>query len=629
MSKKIGQSIDSEQHGVKMTLEPVNENAARHRTFVADSNYISDLKSRERPPRRRLMVGNSFIILFMMLVISGAAPTGRAQVQPAEQKGLPANSNFAAADVDTVNLQNGNLHIEIPIFVDKQRAGKTLRWELIYDSRTWLKKFNPATCGRPPCTPVGSYGNILLDNITTAGWRLSGPQNWTIGSTHQDLTCDTTNEPLSQVTNWSVTDPQGTQHLLPITQELGTPCNGQTLIGPALDGSGIVYDSTSNIIYLKDGTQISSSAIRDSNGNLYTFADNRDANGRVPVTTTVGSNIQYTSPLGVALSGPSYTKYTVRDSGGNPTVYTVNYQAVDFKSNFCNVPASSGLTCNESSGVLLLISSITLPDNRAYSFTYNNNSAGEIATMTLPTGAVISYGYGLYYNPIFNSNRFYPPNYVGGPAISSRTISVDGSTQPWTYNVGLGAESTVTDPYGNVTIHDFNNIQAPGYSNFETPEVYETLTTYKDSSGAVLRTVATQYTAEFSNVFSIPVNVRPTSVTTTLDNGQVTQTQTDYETFSFPDNYGNEVATRKNPSEIRVYDYGSGAPGNLIEKTDYTYLHNDVPAYATLNIVDRPSTVTISDGSGNVAALTSYEYDNYSHAGQTFSPSGATQHDSS
>jgi hypothetical protein len=41
-----------------------------------------------------------------------------AQIVTAEEKGLPPNSTFAGADVDTVNLQNGNLHISIPIYTD-------------------------------------------------------------------------------------------------------------------------------------------------------------------------------------------------------------------------------------------------------------------------------------------------------------------------------------------------------------------------------------------------------------------------------------------------------------------------------------------------------------------------------
>ncbi len=592
------------------------------------NEFSSHNNANDRSARATQIAAHSFIALLIVLVICGSSTFGWSQPSIAEQKGLPANSTFAGGDIDTVNLQNGNLHVVIPIYVDKQRGGKTLRWELIYDSPTWIKKFTPNNCGQKVCNPIGWF-SVGPDNLYIANWRLAGPQNWGVSNIWSDLTCPSTNLPYVAVVNWSVTDPQGTQHMLPLRQEPDGNCEGQALKGPALDGSGIFYDSQAQIIYLKDGTQISSSEIRDANGNLYTFANNQDANGRTPVVTINGPNTTYTSPLGKKLTGyPSYTTYTVSDSGGNPQVYTVTYEAIDETSSLCNVPNKGLLSCTEYSGVSLVISSITLPDDRAYTFTYNNNSPGEIASITLPTGAVVSYTYGIYYQLLTSTLKGDPGNVVGGPAVSSRTVTHDGTSQTWSYGIGLAGPTTVTDPVGNVATHTFSTILAPGYSEFPSTNEYEVSATYANSSGTVLRNVATSYTAEFSNVYDLPVNVRPISITTTLDNGQVMQTQTDYETFTFPDSYGSEVATRLNPTEQRIYDYRSGSPGSLLKKIDYTYLHNVTPAYTNLNIVDKPSTVVVSNGSGSVASKTSYEYDNYSHANQPFLPSNAIQHDS-
>jgi YD repeat-containing protein len=139
--------------------------------------------------------------------------------------------------------------------------------------------------------------------------------------------------------------------------------------------------------------------------------------------------------------------------------------------------------------------------------------------------------------------------------------------------------------------------------------------------------VTTDYTGEtgpMGNSFALG-NIRPIRATTSLSNGTgttVTKTETDYETFS-----ANSLTwTRLNPTETRAYDFGSGSPGSLLRKTDYTYLHNSRSIYQTLNIVDRPTTIVISNGQGNTSAQTTNEYDNYTNGIQA---SGAIQRDSS
>lgn len=120
------------------------------------------------------------------------------------------------------------------------------------------------------------------------------------------------------------------------------------------------------------------------------------------------------------------------------------------------------------------------------------------------------------------------------------------------------------------------------------------------------------------------VNLRPISETTTLDNGLESQVQTDYETFSL----NGATFTRLNPTEEREYDYGSGGPGPLLRKTDYTYLHTNSQTYLNLNIVDRVTGVIVYNGSGTQLAQTIKEYDNYTQGIQA-PPGNPVQHDSS
>jgi hypothetical protein len=161
---------------------------------------------------------------------------------------------------------------------------------------------------------------------------------------------------------------------------------------------------------------------------------------------------------------------------------------------------------------------------------------------------------------------------------------------------------------------------------------------YYDAAAKVVRSVKKDWAGELGPDNSVN-NARVIRETTTLDNGLVSKVETDYETFPYavgscygctgtPWVGGGFTATRLNPTERREFDYGSGAPGPLLRRKDYAYLHNNNSAYATLNIVDRPATITVYDGSGNKVSQTTYEYDNYSHSGMpAMQSSNAVQHD--
>jgi RHS repeat-associated protein len=138
-------------------------------------------------------------------------------------------------------------------------------------------------------------------------------------------------------------------------------------------------------------------------------------------------------------------------------------------------------------------------------------------------------------------------------------------------------------------------------------------------------------------------NVLPIRVTTTLANGLVSKTETDYDnalsyhgpvdgiqfnyascyldgsgtrvcTWTTPDtfpvtnyagSYGNVVAERE-------YDWGQGTPGPLLRQTLTNYLWQSNSNYLTYNFLDLVSSSTVQDGSGNQVAQTTYGYDEYS-----------------
>ena len=318
---------------------------------------------------------NLFFVAAAMFFVS--APCGLAQrVHDGNQTGLPPFGSFHGSNFDLVSLVNGNLHVEIPIVSLSQRGGRVIRTRFVYDIPTWQVYWIPL----PPSDP-GAPGYWVLDKGSdqldgTTKWRLSteGLSGWKAGYTYTEETC--TNPPYMNYyvfSNYTITDSDGTKHQVPLRKEASsTPCLGQVLTGPALDGSGLVaeLDPSSQFVTkvkFKNGTQNN----LDSNGNT------ADVLGRIPVVVS-------TLPNGS-------TQWTVKDSNGNPQVYTLEYTTRSINvDSFCTMgPRTSpcyGLgTFNES-----VPWKLTLPNGKQYIFTWDG-SGTNMGDVVLPskTGQVV------------------------------------------------------------------------------------------------------------------------------------------------------------------------------------------------------------------------------------------------
>jgi RHS repeat-associated protein len=546
-----------------------------------------------------------------------------AQLTTAEEKGLPTNSVFSGGDVDVVNLENGNLHISIPLASVAQRGGSTLKWAFVYDTQAWEKQWVLYPCNLRSCQPPGYYVPETNTNVAS-GWRVVSPSSWTVGSTQSGIIdCQGPGFSYTQYTNFVVTDPEGAQHPLPLRDE-SQNCLGQTLAGPTLDGSGMYFDSQAGILYMKDGTQYTggySQTLR-----MGGFSNGQDTNGNQfsPTADTLNRDI-ITTGGGTNSNGMPYTTWTINDSSGNPLVFRLDFQMVTITTDICAATAGP-YNCTDYTETMGLPSVLTLPTGKTYVFKYAANTPGDLVEMDLPTGAVITYQYGDFYQSKYSSGQT-RPNYVGSRAVTKRTVTVNGASNSWTYTPGT--TDTVTDPLGNYQVHTFSFVNASGGPGglVESPGVYEVGVAFYNAQKQLLRTVANTYAAEWDPVNNSTANVRVVQTTTTLENGQTSAVQTDYETFTYPCANGcTGVATRMNPTERREYDYAASGAGPLIRRTDYAYLHNNNQSYVSLNIVDKPTTITVYDGNGNMGAQTVNEYDNYSHSNQPMQASGAIQH---
>jgi RHS repeat-associated protein len=559
-----------------------------------------------------------FVALFLPSVILGSATVTSAQVPVDAVQTLPPFGGFTGSDFDIVALQNGNLHMSIPLVDVSQRGGKTIWFKFVYDTPTYTLTFFPP----PPPPQTGKARWTVSRASQFTGWRVTNSLNWSDTFTSVGIKCASGSD---VVQTYNMRDPDGVLHPFGVATTGGV-CSPGAPSAPALDASGLFLDLSSGGkgLILKDGSTIK----EDTNGNIFGGGTCNpiscpDTLNRLLLVQTAGSTVNFTTPLGQTVSGPQYLLLTYTDSNGAPQDFRVDYEALDLSTGICG----SLSNCTDANHTTIVPSRVTLPTGAYYQFTWVNDSQAQLQQVQLPTGGTISYTYAsvcTYTGVEGNSPE------LCRMEIKSRKVTVGGSSSQWTYTGGTWDSNgdpyaTVTDPYGNAEVHQFTFMN-PG-SSVET----KVISYSGPMGGTVLKTVATSYKSEGLGSGGTQVNVRPIQQTITLDNGQTRMTQTDYDTFqaNICALSGSTLAcfaqtvSRMDATAVREYDYG----GSLLRTTDYAYLHVSNTAYAAANIVDRVTTKTVLNGGGTQVAKTTYEYDNYGHAGQPLLPSGAVQHD--
>jgi RHS repeat-associated protein len=488
--------------------------------------------------------------------------------------GLPPFGSFSGGP-DTVNNANLNVVVNVPV-VSKAGRGLPFSYALIYNSSIWYPSGSV-------WTPVANWG---WGNATQQGGTGYVFYKWTQES------CRTgPNNPLQiydQYSNWAYYDTFGAEHAFSLTlsdASTETTCTGlppYSGTASATDGTGYKLSADAGpdaTIYARSGVTLSppffsagAASITDTNGN--------EVNG----SSTSFTDTLNTSAVSISGSGTpsSPTTFTYTAASGNQATVTMNYTAYTVQSNFgCSGITEYGATSQN------LVSSISLPDGTSYSFTYEvtpgdthspHYVTGRPASVTLPTGGTISYTY---------SGGSKGITCADGSAATLARTTPDGT---WTYahtESGTAWTTTLTDPQSNVTTYNFQGI-------------YET-----ERQIASLETIYTCYNgASFPcNSTSITLPITQRTVTTSIG-GLESQVNTDYSSYGLP-------------TEVDEYGYGSGAVGSLVRKTTTAYNTS-----LTNNINDRPSTLSVYNGSGTLLRQGSYSYD----GSALTSTSGTPQH---
>jgi hypothetical protein len=547
--------------------------------------------------------------MFVTLVASSVL----AQETGNQAAGLPMNGTFQGSDIDSVQLNNGNLHIEIPLYTLSGRGlGVAVRY--IYDSKGWYDKTANAIQGTPVYVmPPNIFGGGILPPYHNMAWTVASPlsNGLGFGTKFSIPNCTLSNgiNKYGQTSTFTYKEPNGTSHSFPpffITTQ-----NQCGIVSPtsvvAKDGSGytILLDSNQNgtALVAKDGTRtygtvgtngyLNSMIMEDSNGNQLTRAVN---NGVVSSTLvdTLGRSLN-TIPILNTATGKYELKYY--DATGNQQTIQITMTDVLLHTNLCGAQntASDG-PCNEYIGAWQSPSLIQLPNGMQYAITYVQNSDGQVASLQLPTGATISYTYGATVSADLDD---------AGPHVTSRTITSDGQSQTWTYTYG---PATVHDPDGNDTVHQFAALD----STNPTAKWEVETDSYNGSStsGVRLKTVKTTYQNPFTQG-----PILPTTITTTWDaqGGLTSRIEKDYYNFNQPyvayEGWGNVT-------EEREYGFGtsSGNWGALVRKADYQYAHISGSTgynvnYLNLGMTGLVTQKTVYDGSNVKVADAKITYD--------------------
>src|SRR5438552_7140480 len=376
--------------------------------------------------------------------------------------GFPQNGVFNGSDFDTVQLNNGNLHIEIPLWSLPGR-GLGAYLKLIYDSKSWYLKESCHTsritgetdCGQSVWESSGGHASLKFVTpigfvARRANFKLCGDLGF-------------------YYSNFTLREDDGTtHHFVPDKQAPAyVNFNGTAYVctwNPATlyadDGSGwmATLNSSGAIdhYYRKDGAMlVGGNLLEDSNGNYLTGF----------VVPSTGQVTSYADTMGRTVEGTPASSYTdgsgqlhyishYYDSNGAQQSIDVTYVNVAIQTSSC--PFAND-PCTENTTPLSVPSTIKLPNGQTYVFQYQQNSYGQPTSVTLPTGGQLQWAWGAAGDE-------------SGPVLASRTETVNGVSSTWTYSfqkaiTGSPGYGIVTDPLGNAMKSTFTCF-VPGFTNW-------------------------------------------------------------------------------------------------------------------------------------------------------------------
>lgn len=482
------------------------------------------------------------------------------------QTGYPSYGSFQGTNIDTVNLQNLNVHVSIPI-VQSDGRGSGFAAQLTQDTLSgyfsWGLPFSVLGVGQVAWSasnsPCDGYGGYDPDSGAAVG-------EW-----------------YTEYYNFTYTDSAGTVHPYSIdffdytsAPHCGTGFGGYG--DYSTDGSGIYLDGGTHFVTFPNGAKDEIQAANkliDANGNIISRSYNVSTHTWT-WTDSVGHVIL--SDNHIYCTGTCTDQIKVLAPDGSYQTISVLWQAFAIWSNSACPMGSYNTT-------LSLPYEIDLPNGKKYTISYEPSPGHsgyvtqEIGKVTLPMGGYYQYSYTCSSGQITGLTR---------------TLNDGTSSATWQYSraqSGANWLTTVTAPQlpydstGNQTVYTFNST-----GQQTNQQAYQG----SAATGTLLQTKSTTWASN---------NSPATTITTLADSGQQSEVDTTF------DSYGNLTQSKE-------YDWGSGGHGSLIREIDLSYV-----TPAAFRLAEK----LIKDGSGAIKSREGRTYDDFALVSVT----GAAQHDDS
>ncbi len=361
----------------------------------------------------------------------------------------------------------------------------------------------------------------------------------------------------------------------------------------------------------------------------YPSAQNIDICGQYAMGITSGSQvIDYENALQNP-SGASHT-YTLGDVKSCQAIFPFpSTLGEKFTFGYTYIPICSGPSGTNPSGAeyqycggMWALTSVTLPDTLGqYQFTYDSGTTytpdphfGTLTGITLPTGGTISYT--ADYSELAGCPGWTLPALTsitdngGTTTLSSPTAR----TYPCIlYPTTVTYPPHATTPGSSTMVQDSETISNTYNYNYSPPvsEPYiQSYTTQLYSGTTPLRT--TVETVDWAG--------RPTSVSSTWNATNENHTVT--YGYHAPVTSTGQIATNL---IAHKHEYDSGV---LVRSVDTEYLYDapSIPYLSAYNMINYPTSQTLTDGAGNIVAQSQYAYDEPSYS-NTSSINGPSGHD--
>jgi RHS repeat-associated protein len=458
--------------------------------------------------------------------------------------------------------------------------------------------------------------------------------------------------------------PDGSRHELR-REDTVLPAGSNTTTGTfyAVDGSRLRYESSSRTLFMPDGARL----VYSYNGSGqpdYIYYIDRNGNQNTYSYATG----QWTDSMGRAFNLPPLNNstatdyyYSVPGAGGASQTYTFRWRSLSSVLTDMSQPLrylgdrTSSYPYLQSSNPALFTSpvddqrvisystafnpvvlyQIVLPNNQAYTFTYN--VWGEINKIVYPTGAYESFTYATVQSLSGQiDDQLYSQTNRG---VTNRSVSPSGQggdNQNWTYGTALDTSAipyrltrAITNPDGSYQQIWFHTGRGQaikyGFEDERAGKAFDdrVYTGNPASGGVMLRRTLTDWTYDYTTPLSTVVayrNARPLKkIEVLLDTGGNALASTT--TYQY-DGDQNVVSTSQyHYASVAAATGQSGASssipaGTLERTTETTYLVNDTAiasgtrtAYRNRQLIALPTSSRIKNSAGTIIAQSSISYD--------------------